>query len=152
MKKELRQARIASLIKQQMIPNQEALLKALEEEGIKATQATVSRDIREMQIVKESDANGQTHYTLFQKSAQNPQEKVAELISELVVEVTTVQFMNVVKTTPRNANVLAALIDGVGIAGVVGTLAGYDTLVLISPDANAAQKIAAYFAKYMVEK
>ena len=59
MKKELRQAKIEQLITKQIISNQDDLLKALKKAGISATQATISRDIREMQIVKQQDGDGQ---------------------------------------------------------------------------------------------
>ncbi len=145
MKKEVRQKKIAQLIKKHKVSNQESLLEALKDEGIQATQATVSRDIREMQIIKDTDAAGETYYTIFQNEKGDAKQKIAERINELVTEVTNVHFINVVKTTPRNANVLAALIDDEGLEGIVGTLAGYDTLVLFSPDDETALKITKYF-------
>ena len=121
MKKELRQAKIEQLITKQIISNQDDLLKALKKAGISATQATISRDIREMQIVKQQDGDG--HY---------------KAIYDFVIEITQVEFVNVVKTMPRNANVLAAIIDDLKPECVAGTIAGYDTLVVISPSADAA--------------
>lgn len=63
--KELRQAKIEQLITKQIISNQDDLLKALKKAGISATQATISRDIREMQIVKQQDGDGHLRYVVF---------------------------------------------------------------------------------------
>lgn len=149
MKKELRQKKIAALIKKKRLFNQEGLIQALEEEGIQATQATVSRDIREMRIVKETDANGKSYYTLLRKETVDPKARIIETISEIVLDVTNVHFINIIKTTPRSANVLAALLDDDGLSGVIGTLAGYDTVVLFSPDDETAVQVKQYFIEHI---
>lgn len=86
----------------------------LAQDGIKATQATISRDIREMRIIKEQNGNGRIHYTIFKGSSPSEEEKMYAAISESVTDVTLVQTMNVVHTLPRNANVLSAIIDDLG--------------------------------------
>lgn len=145
MKKEDRQRKIEQLIKQQKISNQDNLIQALEDEGIHSTQATVSRDIREMKIIKQADTDGNTYYTLLKKDHSDPKQRIKETISDIVTNVTNVQFVNIVQTTPRNANVLAALIDDNEFPGVVGTLAGYDTVVLFSPNNETAQEVSRFF-------
>ncbi|WP_282709130.1 ArgR family transcriptional regulator [Ligilactobacillus sp. Marseille-Q7487] len=149
MKKEIRQAKIEQLINQNIISTQEALLNALKENGIKATQATISRDIREMKIVKEQDGNGNIRYVIFKANNQTEEERLFQMISEIVTNITKVEFMNVVKTSARNANVLAAIIDDLAIKEVVGTLAGFDTLVLISASAQDAQNVYEMFMEHI---
>jgi transcriptional regulator of arginine metabolism len=149
MKKEIRQAKIEQLINQNIISTQEALLNALKENGIKATQATISRDIREMKIVKEQDGNGNIRYVIFKANNQTEEERLFQMISEIVTNITKVEFMNVVKTSARNANVLAAIIDDLAIKEVVGTLAGFDTLVLISASAQDAQNVYEMFTEHI---
>lgn len=111
MKKEDRQQKIEHLIKKNKITNQEGLLQALEDAGIHATQATVSRDIREMKIIKQTKPDGSSYYVLLKQDYSDPKQRIKETISDIVTDVTNVQFVNIVKTTPRNANVLAALIE-----------------------------------------
>lgn len=138
MKKELRQAKIEQLITKQIISNQDDLLKALKKAGISATQATISRDIREMQIVKQQDGDGHLRYVVFKEQNQAEWLRLYKAIYDFVIEITQVEFVNVVKTMPRNANVLAAIIDDLKPECVAGTIAGYDTLVVISPSVDAA--------------
>lgn len=147
MKKELRQAKIEQLITKQIISNQDDLLNALKKAGISATQATISRDIREMQIVKQQDGDGHLRYVVFKEQNQAELQRLFKAIYDFVIEVTQVEFINVVKTTPRNANVLAAIIDDLNLDCVTGTVAGYDTLVLICP----SKKAAAEFRKLVLD-
>lgn len=95
MKKEMRQGKIEQLINQQVISNQEELMQALQAIGISATQATISRDIREMQIVKQQDGNGNLRYVIFKANNQSEQDKLYKAISDAVTAITTVEFMNV---------------------------------------------------------
>ncbi len=74
-KKEMRQGKIEQLINQQVISNQEELMQALQAIGISATQATISRDIREMQIVKQQDGNGNLRYVIFKANNQSEQDE-----------------------------------------------------------------------------
>lgn len=149
MKKEVRQAKIEQLINQNIISTQGALMKALRENGITATQATISRDIREMKIVKEQDGNGNIRYAIFKANNQSEEERLFQTISETVIGVTKVEFMNIVKTSARNANVIAAIIDDLALDGIVGTLAGFDTLVLISESSQAAQAVYDLFMEHI---
>lgn len=134
MNKTERQALLAKLINQQPISTQDELLQALQKAGVSATQATISRDIRELQIVKAQDATGTVRYTIFRGDQQSQLERLGSSIREVSLSITRVQFMNVIKTLPSNGNLLAAQIDDLHFAQVVGTLAGHDTIVVISPD------------------
>lgn len=139
MNKSERQAALAWIINQKPIATQEELLAALKAAGIVATQATISRDIREMQIVKAQDAKGTLRYTIFRGSEESQLERLGRSIREVGLTITRVQFLNVIKTLPSNGNLLAAIIDDIDFDQVVGTIAGHDTIVVISPDEKQAK-------------
>ncbi|KMO50279.1 arginine repressor [Lacticaseibacillus rhamnosus] len=139
MNKSERQAALARIINQKPITTQEELLAALKAAGIDATQATISRDIREMQIVKAQDAKGTLRYTIFRGSEESQLERLGRSIREVGLTITRVQFLNVIKTLPSNGNLLAAIIDDIDFDQVVGTIAGHDTIVVISPDEKQAK-------------
>ena len=139
MNKSERQAALARIINQKPIATQEELLAALKAAGIDATQATISRDIREMQIVKAQDAKGTLRYTIFRGSEESQLERLGRSIREGGLTITRVQFLNVIKTLPSNGNLLAAIIDDIDFDQVVGTIAGHDTIVVISPDEKQAK-------------
>lgn len=139
MNKSERQAALARIINQKPIATQEELLAALKAAGIDATQATISRDIREMQIVKAQDAKGTLRYTIFRGSEESQLERLGRSIREVGMTITRVQFLNVIKTLPSNGNLLAAIIDDIDFDQVVGTIAGHDTIVVISPDEKQAK-------------
>ena len=139
MNKSERQAALARIINQKPIATQEELSAALKAAGIDATQATISRDIREMQIVKAQDAKGTLRYTIFRGSEESQLERLGRSIREVGLTITRVQFLNVIKTLPSNGNLLAAIIDDIDFDQVVGTIAGHDTIVVISPDEKQAK-------------
>lgn len=139
MNKNERQAALARIINQKPIATQEELLAALKAAGIDATQATISRDIREMKIVKAQDVTGTLRYTIFRGSEESQLERLGRSIREVGLSITRVQFMNVIKTLPSNGNLLAAIIDDIDFDQVVGTIAGHDTIVVISPDEKQAK-------------
>ena len=139
MNKSERQAALARIINQKPIATQEELLAALKAAGIDATQATISRDIREMQIVKAQDAKGTLRYTIFRGSEESQLERLGRSIREVGLTITRVQFLNVIKTLPSNGNLLAAIIDDIDFDQVVGTIAGHDPIVVISPDEKQAK-------------
>ena len=139
MNKSERQAALAWIINQKPIATQEELLAALKAAGIDATQATISRDIREMQIVKAQDAKGTLRYTIFRGSEESQLERLGRSIREVGLTITRVQLLNVIKTLPSNGNLLAAIIDDIDFDQVVGTIAGHDTIVVISPDEKQAK-------------
>ncbi|MDC7952374.1 arginine repressor [Liquorilactobacillus mali] len=149
MKKEVRQAKIEQLITQNEIGTQEELMDVLAQEGIKATQATISRDIREMRIIKEPNGSGRIRYTIFKGNSPSEEEKMYAAISDSVTDVTLVQTMNVVHTLPRTANVLSAVIDDLKKEEVVGTIAGYDTILVISKNKEDAKIMNDLFNKYL---
>ncbi|MFC6293875.1 arginine repressor [Lactiplantibacillus daoliensis] len=141
MKKTDRQAAIEQLINQVPIATQEELMARLKAEGIAATQATISRDIREMQIVKSPDDHGRARYTIFKASTQNEQDRLFENLHDVVTGVDRVEFMTIIHTLPSNGNLLAAIIDDLNLPEVSGTLAGHDTIFIVSPSVEVAKSL-----------
>lgn len=150
MKKNNRQALIKQLILQHDIETQDELIELLEDQGVKATQATVSRDIRELSVVKTRAKNGNVKYTIFTQSAVSDEEKLKESVRDSVIKIQQVQFVNVVHTTLGTANVVAAVIDELNYPEIAGTLAGADTIVIFSPDEPSAKKMNQLIADSIV--
>jgi transcriptional regulator of arginine metabolism len=139
LKKQERQSRILDIIASEQIDSQDDLLRELEEMGIAVTQATISRDIKELRIVRRADVNGRSRYQVMTDAPAVDQAKLAEGFGQLANMTTRVEFMVIVKTTAGNGNRLAAGIDAAGLPEVVGTLAGHDTIFVITPSAEVAE-------------
>lgn len=148
MKKSSRQMIIKQIINNHAISTQEELLHYLKEEGVEATQATISRDIKEMNLVKTNSANGNVKYTIFQHNKMSEEEKLEQTIGEVVIKLTRVEFMTIVMTIPGNAHVIAALLDAIDFPEMVGTVGGNDTVLIISKDQEDAAKLYNYFSKW----
>ncbi|MDN6194632.1 MAG: hypothetical protein L0I88_06325, partial [Alkalibacterium sp.] len=141
MKKIERQLIIKQIILNNAISTQDELIEHLFRKGIQATQATISRDIKDMNLVKTASAEGGVRYTIYQNNKVTMEEKLDLTIKSVVVDVTQVQFINVVKTLPGNAHVIGALVDDIHYSEVVGSVAGNDTIVLISKTYEEAEKV-----------
>ena len=132
-----RQALILQLLDRQPVRNQEQLRRGLRGLGVDATQATISRDIKELGLVKRA-ADG-----AYQRAA-TPQPAVAtagtmlRVIADSVTEADRVQQFVVLKTPPGQANPTAIAIDRAQVAGIVGTIAGDDTILVILRDPTRA--------------
>lgn len=143
MRKDDRQLLIKQLVLDYDISTQEELIKHLEDQGVKATQATISRDIKELNLVKTPVGKDKTVYTLYQTN-QSSQYRLDQTISDTVQKVTVVEFLTIINTLPGNADVLAALFDQLYFPDIVATIAGYDTLVIITKSSEKAESIAEY--------
>jgi len=136
-----RQEKILELIAQSDIETQHALAEALSEAGYPSTQATISRDIRELGISKELAIAGKYRYRAPQKS--NHAERAARLrtiFRESVVHVAIAQNIVVIQTLPGLASAACSAIDGMSVSGLVGTLAGDDTAFVAMEDNRAAER------------
>lgn len=148
LKKSERHAIISNLIQKNTIRTQDELRHLLKEHGVNATQATISRDIRDLRIVKTVDAAGLTY---FQQFEEKPSEEAVEndhlnqMIQDVVTKVDRVQFMTILHTIPNNAPILAAAIDEVEMTEKVCSLAGFDIVVIISPNEEAAMHLETLF-------
>ncbi len=136
MTKSYRQGQILKLIRVRNIPTQEELANALKECGVEATQVTLSRDIREMGLVKTPDG-----YRAL--SQQERPEDFPALASEFLRDVRLAQNQIVLRTAPGHANSVAVALDNANWPEVVGTLAGDDTVLVICPDSSIAIAVRA---------
>ena len=93
-----------------------------------------------MQIVKSADGTGELRYTIFKVGNRTEQNRLYTTINDVVTNVTQVEFMNIVRTLPSDGNMLAAIIDDLSLPEVAGTLAGHDTIFIISPNQVVAKK------------
>lgn len=149
MGKKDRQLLIKQIISEKKIESQQQLLEELEFAGIEATQATISRDIKELRIVKIHEADGLIKYGILPDSEELHDDHLKEVFQDSVSQVTQVQFMNVVNTLLGTADVVAAEIDELQLPEIVGTLAGTDTIVLISKSEQEAQEINKRLMSYL---
>ncbi len=127
--KNKRQQAIAELITQQHITRQEDLAALLNERGFDVTQATVSRDIRQMNLKKES-VDGQKAYYVMPKTASDLSKTYVRVIKESVISVDTAMNLLVLKTQPGMAMAVAACVDSFQYQEIVGTIAGDDTVMV----------------------
>lgn len=134
MKKNQRQELIRHLIEQNHVRTQKQLLQLMTKRGVTVTQGTISNDLREMGVVKEKLADGTSTYV----SAKGCQGQSRADIMDLILTITQVEFLCVIKTAPQDADLLGVLLDESSFPEVIGTLAGYDTVVVISQSRTAA--------------
>ena len=134
MKKNQRQELIRHLIEQNHVRTQKQLLQLMTKRGVIVTQGTISNDLREMGVVKEQLADGTSTYV----SAKGRQGQPRADIMDLILTITQVEFLCVIKTAPQDADLLGVLLDESSFPEVIGTLAGYDTVVVISQSRTAA--------------
>ena len=129
-----RQTVILEIINERNIETQTQLIEALKERGIQSTQATLSRDINELQLVKE---NG--HYVKSKDSFEHDKRaKLATIFKESVISFAVAQNIIVIKTLPGLANAACSALDHMNLEGLVGTLAGDDTAFLAMIDNESA--------------
>lgn len=135
-----RQHRILEIIEQENIDTQEQLQQRLQELGVSCTQATISRDIKQLHLIKEPVGQGQYRYTVSsQRNRLNVADKLRTIFRESIVSIDSAQNIVVIKTMPGLANAAAAAMDSMNITYMVGSLAGDDTALLIMRDTESAR-------------
>ena len=144
MSKVQRQQTIARLIEQQQVTNQPQLVELLAAEGISATQATVSRDLEDLGAVKVRVPGGATVYAVpeFAPERVAPLEHLRRVMGEWVAEVTNSGNLVVVRTPPGCAHVVASALDRSGLDGLLGTVAGDDTMLCIATETLGGVQLA----------
>ena len=134
-----RQAKILEIISTTNVETQEQLLLALQEAGFTSTQATISRDIKELRIVKELTTFGIYRYTTSSREVPSTfSDRLNTIFRECVTSYDYAQNIVVIHTLPGLANAAASAVDAMNMSVVLGTLAGDDTVVVIMRDSNAA--------------
>ena len=135
-----RQEKILELIASESIETQEQLLAALRSAGMNVTQATISRDIKELHLVKELTSYGTYKYVVSGRRASlNFAGRLRTIFKEGVTSFDRAQNIVVIKTMPGLASAACAAIDGMEIGDLVGSLAGDDTALLIMRDTEKAE-------------
>jgi transcriptional regulator of arginine metabolism len=139
-----RQAAIARIIGALPVGSQPQLVDLLAEEGIVATQATVSRDLEDLGAVKVRVPGGDTVYALPELEPQRvaPHDQLRRVMGEWVAEVRVSGNLVVVRTPPGCAHVVASALDRSGLHGVVGTVAGDDTMLVVADERYGGSKLA----------
>lgn len=139
-----RQELLLQIISRETIETQEQLLCALEKQGVRSTQATISRDIKQLHLVKEPTGHGTYRYAVSaEKSHLNFADRLHTIFRQSVLSVDYAQNLVVLKTMPGLAQGAASALDGMENTGVVGSLAGDDTVVLIMRDTAGAAEFCA---------
>jgi len=139
--KKARQEKILSLIRQNDIQTQEEMMMRLEESGYPVTQATVSRDIRELNLVKGISPRGVYRYTLPAKK-ENTNTKFSSVMTDSVVSVDYAGNMVVIKTYPGMASAVATCIDSWSLPEIVGSIAGDDAVFIVVRDVTNAAALS----------
>ena len=148
-----RHAKILELINSTPIETQDELLNLLGQSGFPVTQATVSRDIKELRLVKTLTIDGKYHYTTHTAPPSNEMTgKFMLIFAEAVKEIDSAGNMVVIKCLTGMANAACAAIDTLHWSGVVGTLAGDDTIFMVMRDDHNARELVTQLRKKMASE
>ena len=139
--KSSRQTKILEIIENQNIETQHQLMEALREHGVKSTQATVSRDIKELRLIKELSPSGRYRYVAVGRDELvDYDQRLRKIFRESVTSYAVAQNLIVIKTLPGLAAAACSTLDGMNIHDLVGTIAGDDTAFLAMRDNEAADR------------
>ena len=142
--KHQRQHVVAKLLERHAVGSQAQLVTLLAGEGVAATQTTVSRDLEELGAVKVRLPGGETAYALPELPVQQvaPAEHLRRVLGEWAVDVAWSGNLVMLRTPPGCAHVVASALDRGGVADVVGTVAGDDTLLVVVAEGRSARRVA----------
>ena len=140
-----RQQAISKLVMKHAVTNQPQLVDLLSADGIAATQATVSRDLEDLGAVKVRVPGGETVYAIpeFEPARLAPEDQLRRVLGEWVAEVKQSGNLVVLRTPPGCAHVVASALDRSGMDGILGTVAGDDTLLCVAEESMGGEALAA---------
>ena len=138
MKKYTRQRIILDLIENNEIETQEELAELLNEKGISITQATISRDIKDLRLIKVLTENGKYKYASVDYEKEGVTERLLIILKTSVLELSLLENLIIVKTIPGAAQVCASVIEDFHIDGIKGTIAGDDTIFIAAAKSDIA--------------
>ena len=144
-----RHAKILEIISQYSVDTQEALLQYLREAGFDVTQATVSRDIKELRLIKTLGPDGTYRYSTVKLESDNMSARFHSLLNDAVVNVDYAGNIVVVKCLPGMAQAACAAMDSMRFGSVVGSLAGEDTILCITKDENRSVDLVTELKKLL---
>lgn len=134
-----RQEMLLEIIAEESIETQEQLLQRLQARGIRSTQATISRDIKQLHLIKEPTGSGTYRYAVStHRATLNFAEKLRTIFRECVLSVDYAQNIVVLKTMAGLANAAAAALDGADDGNILGSIAGDDTVFVVLRDTECA--------------
>jgi len=146
MSKVLRHQKILELVRAGGVPNQERLRARLREHGFEVNQSTLSRDLRELELVK--GAHGYQLPAADAAPAVAPTaRRIERAVPAFLLSATPAQNLIVLKTAPGHAQALAVALDRAPVTGILGSLAGDDTILLVTADPAAAKSIAEHLLR-----
>ena len=150
--KRFRYSKIKEIVQSRPIETQEELAKALQEEGIEVTQATVSRDIKELMLIKVPTSDGHYRYALSpEQNLLMSKNRMVRLFQDSIIRVDAAVNQIVIHTLPGSANPVAAAIDHARWENVIGTLAGDDTILIITNGEEAVPRLVKLILSLMKE-
>lgn len=134
-----RQEKILAIIANEPIETQEQLIERLRENGISSTQATISRDIKQLHLIKEPVGGGRYRYAVSaQKTRLNFVDRLQSILRESMISADSAQNLVVLKTMPGLAGAAGAAFDSMDIPHMLGTVAGDDTLLIVMRSGESA--------------
>jgi transcriptional regulator of arginine metabolism len=144
-----RQHRVARLLEQHVVSNQAQLVTLLAEQGVEATQTTVSRDLEEIGAIKVRAPGGDTVYALPELAVRPvaPEDHLRRVLGEWVVETAHSANLVVLRTPPGCAHVVGSALDRSGFEGMIGTVAGDDTVLVIAAETTGGAALARRLAE-----
>ena len=143
-----RQKIILELIEQEAIETQEQMIERLAERGIESTQATISRDIKQLHLVKEPSGGGHLRYAVSAHKARlNIADRLQSILRESITGVDYAVNIVVLKTMPGLAGAAGAAFDGMSVPTMVGCLSGDDTVLIIMRDEASAEELCEEIGK-----
>ena len=135
-----RQNKILAIIAREDIDTQEALLERLQQEGIRCTQATISRDIKQLHLIKEPIGRGRYRYAVsIHRKSLNVADKLLNIFRESVTSIDFAQNIVVIKTLSGLASAACEAVDSMKVSYMVGSLAGENTVLLVMRDNESAE-------------
>lgn len=140
-----RQALIRAIVEEQSIQTQEELAEALRAHGMVVTQATVSRDIKEMHLLKVLADDGGYRYATMEKGDQGMNDRLIRMLSDSVVEMNSVNNLIVIRTLPGSAHVAAEAVDNLKWGEILGTIAGDNTILVIVRSNDEVETVMKHF-------
>ena len=148
--KNVRQNEILNIVQSKDIDTQEQLLEELRARGFTTTQATISRDIKELRLVKELTSSGGYRYAISERKTSSATDtRLRNIFKEGVLSSDVAQNIVVVRTMPGLASAACSALDSMDIDGMVGSLAGDDTGILIMRDNTSAQQFSSEVHKLL---
>lgn len=143
--KKQRQHRIALILQDHPVASQAQLVDLLAEQGIEATQATVSRDLEDMGAIKVRVAGGDTVYAVPELPTEQllPEDHLRRVLGEWVVEAAHSGNLVILRTPPGSAHVVASALDRSQLPDILGTVAGDDTILVVAADGLEGSAVAA---------